>query len=69
MNLCFIAAAITAFLPAKIDVDAFLISLKIMGKGLAGIFLVTLIIVLSIVLLNRLTSPKKKNSDTDEKKE
>ena len=41
----------------------FVKSLVYMGKGLVGIFLVIIIGVTA--LLNKLTSPKKKNDDTD----
>lgn len=50
----------------KIDFNAMLDTLPIMGKGMLGIFLVTGVIILTIALLNRLTSPhRKKSSDTD----
>ena len=42
-----------------IDIDKFLISLPLMGKGMLGIFAVTLVIMLIIVLLNRITAKKK----------
>lgn len=35
-------------------------SLLIMGKGMLGIFIVTGVIILSVMLLNKLTSPKNK---------
>ncbi len=38
--------------------ELFLSTLPIMAKGLAGIFLVTLVIILCITLLNKLTSGK-----------
>ncbi len=47
----------------KINVDAFLETLPIMGKGMLGIFLVTLTIVISIMILNKLTSNNKKDND------
>ena len=37
----------------------FLKTLPIMGKGMLGIFLVTGVIILTMVLLNALTSPHK----------
>ena len=40
----------------KIDIDAFLQSLPIMGVGLLGIFLVTIVIILGIYLLKAITS-------------
>ena len=48
----------------KIDVGAFLDSLSIMGYGMLGIFIVTIIIISSVWFLNAVTSPKK-----EEKKE
>lgn len=42
----------------QINVQAFLDSLPIMGIGMAGIFIVTLIIVIAVNLLNKLTAPK-----------
>ncbi len=43
--------------------DAFLASLPYVGKGMFGIFLVTSLIIGSVVLLNKLTNPKKKKND------
>lgn len=43
----------------------FVKSLVYMGKGLVGIFLVIGIIIGVTVLLNKLTSPKKKNDDAN----
>ena len=40
------------------NVDLFLQTLPIMGKGLFGIFVVTGVIVLCINTLNKVTSPK-----------
>lgn len=45
----------------NINVELFLETLPIMAKGLIGIFAVTGVIILSIVLLNKLTAPRKKN--------
>ena len=42
----------------KIDTDAFLDSLPIMGNGLLGIFIVTVVIILGIYLLRAITSKK-----------
>lgn len=42
----------------KINVDAFLDTLPIMAKGMAGIFIVTAVIILSVVLLGILTKSK-----------
>lgn len=39
-----------------INVDAFLKTLPIMGKGMLGIFIVTLVIILVIAVLNKVTS-------------
>lgn len=36
----------------ELNVQAFLDTLPIMGKGMAGIFIVTVILILSIYLLN-----------------
>lgn len=40
------------------NIQGFLETLPYMAKGLAGIFLVTLVIMLSITILNKLTKPK-----------
>lgn len=40
------------------NVDLFLQTLPIMGKGLFGIFVVTGVIVLCINVLNKVTAPK-----------
>ena len=50
--------------------ENFRVALAIMGKGLAGIFIVTLVIVLCTMLLCRLTAPKRRDDangtdDTD----
>ncbi len=37
----------------KIDVNAFLNVLPVIGKGLAGVFIVTAVIILSMILLNK----------------
>jgi hypothetical protein len=39
-----------------IDFAAFLNSLPIMGKGMLGIFVVTLVIIVSIMILNKVGS-------------
>lgn len=44
-----------------INFDAFLATLPLMGKGMFGIFLITLVIIGGITLLNRLFSRKDKN--------
>lgn len=47
----------------KIDFDAFLRSLPMMGKGMLGIFAVTAVIILAVVLLNKLTGKKKDKAE------
>lgn len=42
---------------------AFVENLKYMGVGMLGIFIVIGIIILSVVALNKLTAPKKTNSE------
>ncbi len=42
----------------NINVEAFLETLPIMGMGMLGIFIVTGVIILSIVILRNLTRPK-----------
>ena len=46
----------------KIDINAFLDSLPIMGVGLLGIFIVTAVLIVGIYILKALTP-----NDTDEK--
>ena len=41
------------------NIDAFLKTLPIMGKGMLGIFVVTIIIILAMVILNITTKEKK----------
>lgn len=50
----------------NINWDLFLQTLPIMAKGLVGIFAVTAVIILGIVLLNLLTAPKKPESSKEE---
>lgn len=50
----------------KIDFNLFLKTLPVMLKGMIGIFAVTAIIILAMVLLNWLTVSKK--SDSEEEK-
>ena len=40
------------------NIDAFLNSLPMMGKGMLGIFVVTIAIILMIALLNKVTAAK-----------
>lgn len=47
----------------ELNVELFLQTLPLMGKGMLGIFAVTAVIILSIVALNKLTAPK----DSDKK--
>ncbi len=42
------------------NIKQFLDTLPIMGMGMAGIFIVTFVIILTVVLLNKLTAPKNK---------
>ena len=42
----------------NLNIDAFLNSLPMMGKGMLGIFVVTLVIILMISLLNKFTAAK-----------
>lgn len=42
----------------NLNIDAFMNSLPLMGKGMLGIFVVTLVIILMISLLNKLTASK-----------
>lgn len=44
----------------QINVDAFLNSLPIMGKGMLGIFVVTLIIIVGIYIMNAVTKKRDK---------
>ncbi len=46
-----------------INVDGFIDTLPIMAKGMAGIFIVTAVIILTIVILNKATASKKKNEE------
>ena len=39
--------------------DTFLQTLPMLAKGMVGIFIVTALLVLSIMVMNRLTAPKK----------
>ena len=41
-----------------IHVQSFLNSLPIMGMGMVGIFIVTCIIIVTVMLLNKFTAPK-----------
>ena len=48
----------------RIDADAFVDTLPIMGKGMLGIFIVTAVIVITVAVLNKVTG-KKKNKDNN----
>ena len=47
------------------NVDNFISTLPVMGKGMLGIFIVTAAIILTVILLNKFTSkpPKKENEE------
>ena len=47
----------------NINFDGFIDTLPYMGKGMLGIFVVTAVIILTIVILNKASSPKKKSDD------
>lgn len=42
------------------NIDAFLKTLPIMGKGMAGIFIITVVIIFVMVILTKLAPGKKK---------
>ena len=44
------------------NTENILFSLSVMGKGMLGIFIVTGVIILSVIALNKITSPKRKNA-------
>lgn len=52
----------------KIDVDAFMNSLPIMGIGLLGIFIVTIVIIVGIYILKAATAPKKDSGSREPEK-
>ena len=49
----------------RIDGQAFVDSLPIMGKGMLGIFLVTAVIVITVAILNKVTGRKKKSENNE----
>lgn len=51
-----------------LDFDAMLETLPVMGKGMLGIFAVTGVIILTMVLLNKFTGGKKSKKDEKEAK-
>lgn len=50
----------------RFDASAFVVNLKYMAAGMVGIFLVIGVIVLTILLLGKLTAPRKKNDEASE---
>ena len=48
------------------NVDNFLYTLGLMGKGMLGIFMVTAVIIATIIALNKATSPKKKEAESSD---
>lgn len=47
----------------KFDLQALLDTLPVMAKGMAGVFIVTAVIILAVLLLNFLTKPRKKKDE------
>lgn len=47
----------------NINPSAFAENLKYMGLGMLGIFIVIGVIILSVVVLNKVTSPKREKKD------
>ena len=47
----------------KFDLQALLDTLPVMAKGMAGVFNVTAVIILTVVLLNFFTKPRKKKDE------
>ena len=45
----------------ELNVERFLETLPIMGKGMLGIFVVTAVLILGVWVMNRLTSKKDRN--------
>ncbi len=50
----------------KIDIDAFMDSLPIMGIGLLGIFIVTIVIIAGIYILRALTAGKSESDKSND---
>lgn len=48
----------------SLNFQGFLQALPILGVGMAGTFLVTGLIILAVVVLNRLTAPREQKTDT-----
>ena len=53
----------------KIDINAFLESLPIMGVGLLGIFIVTIVLILGIYILKAITSKTANAEETEDDSE
>jgi hypothetical protein len=47
----------------ELNIELFMQTLPMMGKGMLGIFIVTVVLILGILLMNKLTSGRK---DRDE---
>ena len=60
-----VTEAITEAAAGGFRPEAFIENLKYMGAGMIGIFLVIGVIILTIVLLGKLTAPKKKSEEED----
>ncbi len=45
------------------NISAFIGTLPYILKGMVSIFVITLVIVLSIIVMNKLTAPRKKDGD------
>lgn len=54
---------VATYAPDGSNVDHMVETLPLMGKGMLGIFLVTVIIVASVAILNKLTGKKKDNDN------
>ncbi len=52
---------VETFPPENNQVENMVYTLPLMGKGMLGIFMVTVIIIASVAILNKVTSPKKKD--------
>lgn len=46
----------------NINVEAFLNVLPVIGKGLAGVFIVTAVIILSMIILNKISGKNNKEA-------
>lgn len=46
----------------NINVEAFLNVLPVIGKGLAGVFIVTAVIILSMIILNKISGKSNKEA-------